>query len=77
MKKTVCGNYIFITIRNEVFFPFNEAYISLKNKTNLIDWYYFCLLTENQDNKMQKKNKNKEIKIICILIIRTTAIYNF
>lgn len=59
------------------FFPFNEAYISLKNKTNLIDWYYFCLLTENQDNKMQKKNKNKEIKIICILIIRTTAIYNF
>lgn len=39
------------------FFPFNEAYISLKNKTNLIDWYYFCLLTENQDNKMQKKKK--------------------
>lgn len=76
MKKTVYGNYIFITIRNEVFFPFNEAYISLKNKTNLIDWYYFCLFTENQDNKMQKK-KNKEIKIICILIIRTTAIYNF
>lgn len=76
MKKTVYGNYIFITIRNEVFFPFNEAYISLKNKTNLIDWYYFCLLTENQDNKMQKK-KIKKIKIICILIIRTTAIYNF
>lgn len=57
MKKTVCGNYIFITIRNEVFFPFNKVYISLKNKTNLIDWYYFCLLTENQDNKMQKKKK--------------------
>lgn len=75
MKKTVYGNYIFITIRNEVFFPFNKVYISLKNKTNLIDWYYFCLLTENQDNKMQKKNK--KIKIICILIIRTTAIYNF
>lgn len=55
MKKTVYGNYIFITIRNEVFFPFNKVYISLKNKTNLIDWYYFCLLTENQDNKMQKK----------------------
>lgn len=76
MKKTVYGNYIFITIRNEVFFPFNKVYISLKNKTNLIDWCYFCLLTENQDNKMQKKN-NKKIKIICILIIRTTAIYNF
>lgn len=76
MKKTVYGNYIFITIRNEVFFPFNKVYISLKNKTNLIDWYYFCLLTENQDNKMQKK-KIKKIKIICILIIRTTAIYNF
>lgn len=76
MKKTVYGNYIFITIRNEVFFPFNKVYISLKNKTNLIDWCYFCLLTENQDNKMQKKKK-KEIKIICILIMRTTAIYNF
>lgn len=76
MKKTVYGNYIFITIRNEVFFPFNKVYISLKNKTNLIDWYYFCLLTENQDNKMQKKII-KKIKIICILIIRTTAIYNF
>lgn len=59
MKKTVYGNYIFITIRNEVFFPFNKVYISLKNKTNLIDWYYFCLLTENQDNKMQKKKNNK------------------
>lgn len=74
MKKTVYGNYIFITIRNEVSFPFNKVYISLKNKTNLIDWYYFCLFTENQDNKMQKK---KIIKMICILIIRTTAIYNF
>lgn len=41
------------------FFPFNKVYISLKNKTNLIDWYYFCLLTENQDNKMQKKKNNK------------------
>lgn len=60
MKKTVYGNYIFITIRNEVFFPFNKAYISLKNKTNLIDWYYFCLLTENQDNKMQKINKKNK-----------------
>lgn len=68
-------DYIFNKIRNEVFFPFNKVYISLKNKTNLIDWYYFCLLTENQDNKMPKKNK--KIKIICILIIRTTAIYNF
>lgn len=37
------------------FLPFNKLYISLKNKTNLIDWYYFCLLTENQDNKMPKK----------------------
>lgn len=42
------------------FFPFNKVYISLKNKTNLIDWYYFCLLTENQDNKMQKINKKNK-----------------